>query len=161
MKTLDMEVAVATWLNPRDKIIVPNVSWGMVLDHRPLHECDLLVLTKSGYLWEIEIKVSKSDLIRDKEKSHRHRHNHPAIRRLYFAIPHNLAEHSGHIPPRAGIVAVYNDNRCLVVRKPKECSNYRVSESDKIQLMRLGLMRVWALKKKLSKTLDKLKPECT
>ena len=32
-----------------------------------MHECDLLVLTKSRYLWEVEIKVSTADLIADIE----------------------------------------------------------------------------------------------
>ena len=45
------------FFNYRANLIVPNISWGL-----GLHECDLLVLTSSGYATEIEIKVSKADL---------------------------------------------------------------------------------------------------
>jgi hypothetical protein len=32
-------------------------------------ECDLFVLTRSGYFWEFEVKLSRSDFLRDAEKS--------------------------------------------------------------------------------------------
>jgi len=152
LKTIDIEVAVAKWIGIRRNIIVPNVSWGMFVNHKQLHECDLLVLTSSGYLWEVEIKVSKADLIRDKEKSHGHMH--PAIKRLYFAIPKKLIEYTEHIQDRAGIIIVDEKMRCTLLRKPHDTSTYKITEGQKIKLMRLGLMRVWALKKKLSKELE-------
>jgi len=45
------------------KIIVPNavMSWG---------ECDLLTMTKAGYLREYEIKLSKADFLADRKKRH-------------------------------------------------------------------------------------------
>lgn len=64
LKTIDIEVAVATYLNVRTNLIVPNISWGMFL-----HECDLLVLTPAGFAWEIEIKTTKADLIKDQKKN--------------------------------------------------------------------------------------------
>ena len=66
MKAIDIELAVSNYLNPRTNLIVPNVHWGMCL-----HECDLLVITRSGYAWEVEIKVSRVDLIKNKEKKTR------------------------------------------------------------------------------------------
>lgn len=42
--TLDMEVAVMEHFGVRQNLIVPNVWWGMGLNH----ECDMLVLTKSN-----------------------------------------------------------------------------------------------------------------
>lgn len=57
MNTLEIETAIAMKLDIRKHIIVPNISWGA-----GLHECDLLVINKSGYATEIEIKISKSDL---------------------------------------------------------------------------------------------------
>ena len=61
--TTEMEVALAHYLNMRVNLIVPNISWGMFI-----HECDLLVITPAGYMWEVEIKVSKQDLSRDSKK---------------------------------------------------------------------------------------------
>lgn len=59
--TQDMELAVTGLLNFRVYTIVPNVSWGLGLGH----ECDLLALDQQRRFTEIEIKISKSDLVRD------------------------------------------------------------------------------------------------
>ena len=36
------------------------------------HECDMLIMSKSGYLTEVEIKRSWTDFLADFKKSHRH-----------------------------------------------------------------------------------------
>lgn len=152
LKTLQMEVYVARFFNTNAKMIIPNVSWGF-----DIHECDLLVVTKSNCLWEVEIKISKQDLIKDADKLHGHRD--PRIKRLYFAIPDYLKDCIEHIPERAGIIVVNSDPecrwwcRCKVVRKPEESKHYRMSmtESDILKLATLGAMRIWGLKEKLLK----------
>ena len=83
MKTIEVELAVAKYFNPRQNHDIPNVSWGF-----NIHECDLLILTKSKFLYEVEIKISRADLIKDKDKGHKHKHK--KIRKLYFAIPENM-----------------------------------------------------------------------
>jgi hypothetical protein len=45
----DIEIAVARHFNPRQKLIVPNVSWGLGFHY----ELDLLVVTQSRYAWEV------------------------------------------------------------------------------------------------------------
>lgn len=142
MTSTDIEVAVARYLNPRTNLIVPNISWGL-----DLHECDLLVVTKSGCAWEIEIKVSKYDLIKDKSKPHKH--DSHKIKYLYFAIPESLLEHKEHIPERAGIIVVYKKDlttRCETVRQPQSHSNYKFTDSERYAVARLGSMRIWDLK---------------
>ena len=59
-----IEVSVAIYFGVRQNLIVPNVSWGLDFGH----EIDLLKVSQSGYATEIEIKVSKQDIIRDKSK---------------------------------------------------------------------------------------------
>ena len=98
MNTIDIEIAIANHFDYRRNIIVSNVSWGM-----NIHECDLLVLTKSGYATEVEIKISKSDILRDKNKIHGHIHK--KIKKLYFAVPENLRNCVDFIPERAGFFA--------------------------------------------------------
>ena len=44
-------------------LVVPRIRWAI---DRIDHECDLLAMSKTGYLHEIEIKVSRSDLLADK-----------------------------------------------------------------------------------------------
>lgn len=157
MKAIDIEIAVSKYLNFRTNLIVPNVHWGMMI-----HECDLLVITKAGYAWEIEIKVSRADLINDKKKKHRHKSD--KIKWLYFAIPECLVKDIEHIPERAGIIVVkekhyaeYIDGKriktpylgCDILRSPKTNCNYKFSEEERYAVARLGAMRIWGLKEKL------------
>lgn len=157
IKTIDMEISVMAFLNYRQNTIVPNVSWGLFI-----HECDLLILTKSGYLWEVEIKVDKYDLIKDKEK--RHKHCNDKLRRLYFAIPDYLEDEISYIPERAGIILVNTKNyrhfkqgmsykhNCYLLRYPKENTTAKKVGSEEIlKIAQLGAMRIHTLKRKISK----------
>jgi len=144
LTTMEMEIALAHSLDFRKNLIVPNISWGM-----NMHECDLLVLTKAGYAWEVEIKITKADLVKDKDK--RHGHHHPKIKRLYFAIPDYLTPHIKHIPERAGIITVDWYHRCKTIREPQQNSGYKFSEAERYNIARLGAMRIWTLKKRIVK----------
>ncbi len=162
-KTLDMEVAVAYYFSPRLNLIVPNVSWGMFG-----HEVDLCVLSPAGYATEVEIKVDRADLIKDKEKRHGHRST--LIKYLYFAIPEHLEKDIEHIPERAGIIVVkWNapwDDRiysgrlikgwwsCKKIREAKVNTKCKWTDKQRLDLLRLGAMRIWGLKTKLQKALS-------
>lgn len=140
VSTQMMEVVVARCLKPRINLIVPNVSWGFFI-----HECDLLCITPSRYLWEVEIKVSKADLVKDKLK--RHRHNSHKIKRLYFAIPDYLEKHIEHIPERAGIIVVNSKFLgCNIIRSAKNVGKYKINEGEYLKLAELGCLRIWGLK---------------
>jgi hypothetical protein len=157
-----MEVAVSGYFSPRQNLIVPNVSWGMFR-----HEVDLCVLSPAGYASEIEIKVSRSDLIKDKEK--RHGHDEPMIKYLYFAIPVHLEKDIDHIPERAGVLIVewnepwkmYGSRKvegwwsCKKKRNAKIQYNRKWTDHERNSLLRLGAMRIWGLKTKLSKALSR------
>lgn len=145
MKTSEIEYYVADYFNWRQNIIVPNVAWGMFM-----HECDLLILSKHGYATEVEIKISKSDLKKDLLKGHGH--NDDRIKFLYFAIPEKLLLCKNLIPPRAGILIVRSEG--IRVEKIKEPipivkSNYQFTPEERLNLARLGTMRIWRLKKEL------------
>lgn len=148
--TLDMEIAVAELINPRVNLIVPNISWGMFR-----YELDLLVVTKNRIAWEIEIKVSKSDLKKDAEKSHNHRNE--KIQKLFFAIPEHLKDCIGLIPSHAGVIIVHGYEwgfRAKIERHPKIANDYKWSDKDIANLYRLASMRTWSLKKKIQKMKD-------
>ena len=155
MKTLEMEVALMRGFNIRANIIVPNVSWGLSVGGYILHECDLLVLSKSWYATEIEIKVSKQDLLKDKEKWHQHQHPH--IRRLFFAVPKEL-QHTAlkEIPEDAGLIVVdriiKNRYRIDTVKNAKARKGAKQWQEHEVQqLTRLGTMRIIRLKQKILK----------
>jgi hypothetical protein len=184
MNTLDIEIAIIKAYHPRQNLIIPNVSWGIWdIYYKPLHECDVLILSNSGYATEIEIKVSKADLLKDASKRHKHSHN--LIRRLYFAVPEKLKEIAlTAIPENAGLIVVslrevtnyhwhygggktaYNDI-ITTVNTIKECKiNSQAQKWDdkqRYQLARLGAMRILALKQKIQKkSIDgKRKPSLT
>lgn len=155
MKAEDIEIAVAKYLNYRQNFIVPNVSWGLGFRH----ELDLAVVTKSGYLWEVEIKISKSDLKADQKKWHNHADSR--ISRLYFAIPEELEGCIDLVPECAGIFSVRkrvqkSDGTYAAfsgVKKIREAKRNREAEpiTDKEirKLYHLSSMRIWGLKQRL------------
>src|SRR5690606_39543630 len=101
MTLYEIECALAGYYNPRVNLSVPNVSGGMGLRH----ECDLLVLRKTGYCAEIEIKRSRADCRADLNK--RHGHESDMIRELWFALPSSIYESCRElVPERAGILVV-------------------------------------------------------
>lgn len=150
-----MEVRLAGHFNYRQNIIVPNISWGM-----DIHECDLLVVRKSGYATEIEIKISKADLKKDIGKRHQHVDKFNRIRELYFAIPESLVNCIEFIPERAGIIVLrksklYNGEEfldCKVIRRSKiNTTCRRFSDEERLKIAHLGCMRIWGLKRKIIK----------
>ena len=156
MTTLEMEIALMGYLDVRQNIVVPNPSWGIP----GLHECDLLKISALGYAVEIEIKISKADLLKDKLKWHGH--NNYLIADLYFAVPEKLKEIAlKEIPERAGLFIVckkYNNyyKRWITyvdkIRKPRRRKPAIKWPLDlQLKLAKLGCMRILGLKEKLLK----------
>ena len=150
--TEDIEMAVARYFNYRTNLIVPNISWGMFLGH----ECDLFVLTKAGYGYEAEIKITKQDIKIDLQKKHKHNSN--KIRKLYFAMPEYLEGNINLIPERAGILIIYKTRtyrntgwyfHCRKTREAMINSKYKFTEQERYNLARLGSMRIWGLKRRI------------
>lgn len=148
MKSLDIEIAVMEYLGTRANLIVPNISYGL-----DLHECDILSLARSGYATEVEIKVSKHDLLKDKEKWHGHHDN--KIAEFFFAVPELLEEIAlANIPERAGLLIIekyYDGDVGVKLIKPCQRNENAVKWSDKerCKLARLGAMRILKLKEKI------------
>lgn len=158
----------------RTHLVVPNVSWGF-LDH----EADLLVMTSSRRLTEVEIKRSWSDFLADFKKGHDHRH--PLIARFYYAVPSSIGKkvfdylYSGiydakykfsrssvesytmNNPHGYGLI-VYDfgkegwmKNKCCITVGSKLLNNNPITEEQERDLLRLLGLRVWNLKKKIAK----------
>ncbi len=152
--TLEMEVILMYHFQYNKKIIVPNVSWGISHNKKCLHEVDLLVLSNSNYATEIEIKISKADLLKDKDKSHGHEHE--LIKTLYYAVPYYLKEVAlTEIPERAGLLIIDGHGCVNEVKNPTNRKNV-VKWSDELRskLTRLGTMRIFNLKKNILKYKD-------
>jgi hypothetical protein len=152
MKTQEIETILLRYFNFRANLIVPNVSWGMHFKrYGTLHECDLLILRKSGLATEIEIKISLSDLKKDKEKMHDH--NHMAISKLFFAVPEKLKEAAmEHKTEGAGLISIGYDGRVTIVEQPKARKDAIKWDIDqRLKLASLGSMRICGLKEKINK----------
>ncbi len=166
LTTIEIEARLAGHFNYRQNLIVPNVSWGM-----DIHECDLLIVSKSGYATEVEIKISKADLKKDAFKKHNHEDRFNRIKRFYFAIPESLSNCIEFIPERAGIIVLsrseidgVNYIYCKVLRAARVNNTCRkFTEQERFNIARLGTMRIWSLKRKIislkAKTgLEEIKP---
>ena len=158
----------------RSHLVVPNVSWGFLN-----HEADLLVMTSSRLLTEIEIKRSWTDFLADFKKNHDH--SHPLIARFYYAVPSSIGKrvfdclYSGiydakykfsrssveaytmNNPHGYGLI-VYDlgeqdwvKNECCITVASKLLNNNPITEEQERKLLRLLGLRVWNLKKKIAK----------
>lgn len=148
INTLDLEIAMLDRFDYFVNTVVTNTSGG-----QNLHECDVLSVTKSGYATEVEIKVSRSDLMRDKHKEHRHESN--LIKYFYFCVPEHLQKIAlKEIPERCGlIVAGYNEKNQLWTYKVKEAMKNSTAVKWDInrilRLTRIGNIRLRNLKAKI------------
>ena len=130
----------------RHLAVVPNVSWGLLP-----WEADLLVLQKSGYLHEVEIKITMSDWKADAAKG---KWSHPKfnqmIRRFWYAAPEKLATRYQEIgiPDFAGVIQIRESGLkryVEIVRHPKNRNAQKLSDADQAQLLRLGCIKAWRL----------------
>ena len=138
----------------RRYVVVPNVSWGLVN-----WEADLIALAPSGFMYEVEIKISHADLKADFDKPKHRRGGMDDIawrklRGFYYAMPAALyalaTTKQTPIPDYAGIITVAPRSerdtrlRCTVERHPTlNKGAVKLGTYDMYQLARLGVMRYW------------------
>lgn len=142
----DIEIALMERFDYRKNLMVPNVQAGM-----GLHECDMLMLRPTGYATEFEIKISLSDLRKDKKKEHGH--DSDLIKDMFYAVPDFLvSEAMRTVPVEYGIVWVKRVSMTEFVadirRDPQSRQGARKwTDEERYQLARLGTMRMLKLKK--------------
>ena len=153
--TAEMEVAIAKYFNYRQHIVVPNLSWGFFS-----HECDLFLIRKSGFGFEVEIKRSKSDMIADFSKHHGHVDRKNRIVQLYYAFPVELLPKvEDLVPPECGIITVkkykstgyeYRAYASMHRDAKRRKGAKRLTKDEQLKIARLGTLRIWTLKEKLN-----------
>lgn len=146
---IELAIVNSGIFNKRGDIFVPNVSWGLLN-----HEADMVVMTKSGYLTEIEIKRSWEDFKADFKKGHGH--DDVRIYKLYYCVPVSIRDkvinhlkeiYNDMIP---GIMT-YDDDRNVRVENNSYpyIGGRKLFIEEQLTIARLGCMRVWNLKQKL------------
>lgn len=146
---IELAIVNSGIFNKRNDIIVPNVSWGLLN-----HEADMVVMTKSGYLTEIEIKRSWEDFKADFKKDHQH--DDERVDKLYYCVPLSIKERvadyltENEIPftqllyfSEEGKIRVHNTGGKFYT------GGRKLFLEEQLTIARLGCMRVWNLKQKL------------
>lgn len=144
----------------RSETVVPNVSWGLLE-----YEADLLGISQSGQVTEVEIKRSLQDLKADFRKHHRH--DDSCVTYFYYCVPECLEEQAkeailenerAHSPTPERITP--DDCPCLLTFREdgtvhptgfgtaKRSGFHRRGTEDKATLGRLGTLRFWTLLEK-------------
>ncbi len=148
-----IELALAQYFGYRANVIVPKVSWGLLN-----HEADLLIMNKTGYLTEVEIKRSWADFLADFRKSHTH--DDSMVSWFYYAVPASIADKClaklAEIDPQGkwGLISYGGDRfgECWpdTIKLPSNSTRHqpakKLSIEEQFKLARLGAMRTWSLK---------------
>lgn len=146
----EIQALLAEHWGIRTNIIVPNVSWGM-LDY----EADLLIMNKTGYVTEIEIKRSWSDFLADFKKDEV-AHKSEIIYQFWYCVPDEIyskcKEKLKEVYPdsigRPNIIS-YTDSGMLNFhgKAASYCSgkHRKLYLEEQLKLARLGTLRYWNL----------------
>lgn len=136
--------------NKRQDIFVPNLSWGLLN-----HEADLVILTKSGYLTEVEIKRSWEDFKADFKKEHEHKDEH--VYRFYYCIPESIKDKViSFLEERYELICpsvlCYTEEGEIKITPGgwPNTGGRRLFIEEQLTVARLGCMRIWNLKEKLT-----------
>lgn len=151
MTTTEMEHSIAYRWGPRTHLIVPNVSWGLLT-----YEADMLIVRKTGFCIEVEIKRSFSDYLNDFKKRKWNRSNGgqgKLIKEFYYAFPVKLWERRKNdimdiMPEFAGVLVCHRMTRTELIRNAKPNRQARaLTDKEMFQVARLGTLRIWSLKR--------------
>ncbi len=163
---LDIELALADEFAWKRNLIVFNVN-GLSGKLSIFHECDMLVMTKAGYLTEVEIKRTFADFCNEFKKGHHHESLGPDIKEFWYCVPEGIFEkvserliEEGWLP--TGILT-YSEE--LTFRYRSMSSEFYgntpvrlfsdsprpLSLEQQLELARLGAMRQVSLRKRIQK----------
>ncbi len=150
---MEMELAIANYYGWRSHLIVPNVYYGLDFDY----ELDVLVVRRSGYCIEVEIKQNIHDLRADFKKS-KWRNKilgmpGDKIKEFYYCLPSDLIKSCiDMIPERAGLMEftshkTYGHGLKIIKNAAINKHARPVTDRERKELGRLAAIRIWDLRK--------------
>jgi hypothetical protein len=150
MKSWDVMKAIAgikglKFSQRKNFLVIPNVSWGFLR-----YEADMLVVTKSKYCTEIEVKVSMSDWKADFDKR-KHDWIDARIKYQYYAAPMTLAERyiELDLPQGWGVIGVKENGGIQILKEAISRSCRKINDKELMILCRLACFRVWRHENKI------------
>lgn len=99
---------------------------------------DILICTKSMYLLDIEVKISRADFKRDFKKITKHlclQNGQCGVNYFYFACPTNLIKPS-EIPCYAGLIYVTDTGKIEIISPAKLLNRNKVDNRLLLQIAR-------------------------
>lgn len=140
--------------NKRSDIMIPNLSWGL-LDY----EADFVIISKSGYMTEVEIKRSLEDFKADFHKSHTH--DAEQVYYFYYCVPEKIYDKAidflrycklGNSNLDYPAVLYYTETGQIVNtgfgNKYSKGKHRKLFIEEILQVARLGQLRYWNLLEK-------------
>ncbi len=131
--------------NKRSDIMIPNLSWGLLP-----YEADFVVISKSGYLTEVEIKRSWSDFLADFKK--KHKHDAEQVYYFYYCVPEKIIEQVvEYLRQKELPLAVLSYNNSGVVKfvgyghSSLNGKHRKLFIEEQLTIARLGQLRFWNL----------------
>lgn len=134
------------------------------------HECDLIVIRNpSLYALEVEIKMSVSDLKAERKKKRYIRNGvnyyHDSdvgmsqmFKEKWFAMPEKMKQKGLElIPDYAGFLIINEHGGVKIIRKAKKLNNKPITQGQRTDLLRLGVMKCYALKQRTIRNYEKHK----
>ncbi len=126
------------------------------------HECDLIVIRNpSFYALEVEIKMSVSDLKAERKKQRYHRNGvdcyHDSdigmsqmFKEKWFAMPEKMKQKGLElIPNYAGLLIINEHGGVKIARKAKKLNSQPLTQGQRTDLLRLGVMKCYKLKQRI------------
>lgn len=134
--------------------MIPNLSWGLLE-----YEADFVVISKSGYMTEVEIKRSLADLKADFHKSHTH--DAEQVYYFYYCVPEKIYDKAieflhncklGDCNADYPAVLYYTETGKIVYpgfgNKYSKGKHRKLFIEEILQVARLGQLRYWNLLEK-------------
>ena len=145
--SIEITIAVVRcWFSPRYWAVCPRVSYGFDL----LYEADIIAISKTGIVHEVEIKITKADLLADAKKDRWTREKNLKISqvdRYWLAVPDILAvpalARANDIGAGLFVVESGNANR-LRYPNHRRTSPIKGRRDQRVKIWRLCAMRYWA-----------------
>lgn len=139
----------------RQNLCVPNVSFGMNIEY----EADLVVVTKSGYATEYEIKRSWTDFLADFKKNNC-AHKAPWVYKFFYVVPLSIKDKVlSYLDNLFEEKKITNIPAVLCYSEDKQISLFggchyvsggrKMFIEERLKLARLGTLRYWDLRRKM------------